>query len=490
MPTERCSRNRSRARGLHGRPRPARAAPDLRGDRCVRCGGARAAGASACRDRPSRCRRDAVPRCKLRWRRRDGDAPPRSIRGMAGPALSRRRPHSPPRWAVRGSRKRQQSSAPAAPRPRCARARRPSHTCRAAGSGRLRVREGRHSIPLLQVPGDAVAGPTRTASLLTVGSGYTGGGRAAGGCPVIHGRNGESRGLRSGKRDRPALPHRPRQAVRGACEYPTRAGGCAGSRVGRPARIRRESIRWGNRPRARPLDPQAFAERSGAWPPLQRGTTSRRRPSESSSWARSVRQPSGERAACTREHEGLSIGHLRSTAHPVDSLLRSTLVAAAPPYRRTTIGPMTAVIGAAARWSYPQEMASPDDVPRLAAALRRPRAGYVKRLSTLQIGLTSKSGEAARQLGLFIDRIGDLSLDELGELYVETFERSDLSGTAPLVTRLARSPVSAEEARMALRELAPTLEQLNHERNPFVYVVRALCCLLLARVNNSRTQHS
>jgi nitrate reductase assembly molybdenum cofactor insertion protein NarJ len=151
---------------------------------------------------------------------------------------------------------------------------------------------------------------------------------------------------------------------------------------------------------------------------------------------------------------------------------------------------MTAVIGAATRRSYPREMASPDDVQRLAAALKRPRAGYVKRLNTVQIGLTSKSGEAARQLGLFVDRIGDLSLDELGELYVETFERSDLSGTTPLVTRLARSPVSGEEARMALRELAPTLEQLNHERNPFVYVVRALCCLLLARVNNSRTQHS
>lgn len=151
---------------------------------------------------------------------------------------------------------------------------------------------------------------------------------------------------------------------------------------------------------------------------------------------------------------------------------------------------MTAVIGAAARRSYPPWMASPDDVQRVAAALKRPRAGYVKRLNTLRIGLISKSGEAARQVGLFIDRIGDLSLEELGELYAETFERSELAGIAPLVSRLARSPASCEEARLALRELAPTLERLNRERNPFVYVVRALCCLLLSRATHSHTQHS
>ena len=142
---------------------------------------------------------------------------------------------------------------------------------------------------------------------------------------------------------------------------------------------------------------------------------------------------------------------------------------------------MTVVIGGAGARSYARRMASADDVQRLAAALKRPRAGYVTRLQALRADLAPTAGEASRQLGLFLDRVGDLTLDELAELHRETFPRGAAGGVLPLAAVLARAPASSGQARSALVQLAPLLDRLTGDRNPFACVVRALCCLLLAR---------
>jgi nitrate reductase assembly molybdenum cofactor insertion protein NarJ len=126
-------------------------------------------------------------------------------------------------------------------------------------------------------------------------------------------------------------------------------------------------------------------------------------------------------------------------------------------------------------------MAPADDVQRLAAALQRPRAGYVTRLEALRADLAATAGEASRQLGLFLDRVGDLTLEELAELHRETFPRGAPGGIVPVATALARAPASGGEARGALLQLSPHLDRLTDDRNPFAYVVRALCCLLLSR---------
>lgn len=96
---------------------------------------------------------------------------------------------------------------------------------------------------------------------------------------------------------------------------------------------------------------------------------------------------------------------------------------------------------------------------RVAAALERPRAGYVAAIEAARRQIGDRSGEAARQLGLFVDRIGDLTRDELRELHDETF-----AGRTPAAT---------------LAALAPLLDRLERDRNPFAHLVRALCCLLL-----------
>ena len=128
-------------------------------------------------------------------------------------------------------------------------------------------------------------------------------------------------------------------------------------------------------------------------------------------------------------------------------------------------------------------MAAREDVQRVAAALERPRAGYVKRVQAARNAVAPHACEAVRQLGLFVDRIDDLSTEELRELYDETFRRDPSTRIEPLVARLTRRPTDATEAQDALRELTPLLERLDTDRNPFAHVVRALCCRLLARVN-------
>jgi hypothetical protein len=48
-----------------------------------------------------------------------------------------------------------------------------------------------------------------------------------------------------------------------------------------------------------------------------------------------------------------------------------------------------------------------------------------------------------------------------------------------VAARLVRPDASAAEMRTAVDALAPALARLETDRNPFTYVVKALCCLLL-----------
>ena len=122
------------------------------------------------------------------------------------------------------------------------------------------------------------------------------------------------------------------------------------------------------------------------------------------------------------------------------------------------------------------------DVRRLASALRRPRAGYVGRIDRARKAVAGRSVEAARQLDVFLGRIADLTIDDLRELYDETFFRRGRNEIDPAVHRLAVAPAGPLEARTALEALTPLLERLEADRNPFAYVVKALCCVLLIAV--------
>jgi nitrate reductase assembly molybdenum cofactor insertion protein NarJ len=129
-----------------------------------------------------------------------------------------------------------------------------------------------------------------------------------------------------------------------------------------------------------------------------------------------------------------------------------------------------------------------DDVQSVAAALLKPRAGYLSRLAGTRDSLAAQSLEGAQQITAFLDRVSDLSIDELTELHEETFHRrlsADLSLTA---ARLAKRPVTASDAGAAIGVLTSGLSRLDADRNPFAYVVRALCCLLLARANSGPYQ--
>jgi nitrate reductase assembly molybdenum cofactor insertion protein NarJ len=133
-------------------------------------------------------------------------------------------------------------------------------------------------------------------------------------------------------------------------------------------------------------------------------------------------------------------------------------------------------------------MAARDDVQRLAAALERPREGYLARLETTRTTLPPACGDAARQLVVFIDRIADLTTEQLGELYDETFRRDPATTIEPLATRLARRRTRPEDAPAALGILASRLDRLQADRNPFEHLVRALCCALRARAEDPRLE--
>jgi nitrate reductase assembly molybdenum cofactor insertion protein NarJ len=142
---------------------------------------------------------------------------------------------------------------------------------------------------------------------------------------------------------------------------------------------------------------------------------------------------------------------------------------------------MTGVIGGGVTGAYGGAMAARDDVQRVAATLRRPGVGYVKRVRAHAAAVAVQSGEAARQLALFAERVADLTTPELQELHDETFGRGRAHGAAREALRLARHRSNPGDVRASLDLFAPLLERLDAERNPFAFVVRALCCVLLAR---------
>lgn len=130
-------------------------------------------------------------------------------------------------------------------------------------------------------------------------------------------------------------------------------------------------------------------------------------------------------------------------------------------------------------------MTGTDEIQRVAAILERPRAGYMKRLASARAVVTYP-GEASRQLAVFADRVADLTLEELRELYDETF-RADQPAIEPLVRQLVGEHTGVQEAEAALRALTPLLDRLEQQRNPHGCAVRSLCCLLSRRVDQSFT---
>ena len=115
---------------------------------------------------------------------------------------------------------------------------------------------------------------------------------------------------------------------------------------------------------------------------------------------------------------------------------------------------------------------------QLALLLARPGPGYRRQLAAAARAFESVGGEGARQFGEFVRRVSDLSLDELTELYDETFPHGCPLDVAAL-TRPATTPSLPSEAREALDVAILMLERLERARNPFAWLVRALCCLLL-----------
>jgi hypothetical protein len=119
-------------------------------------------------------------------------------------------------------------------------------------------------------------------------------------------------------------------------------------------------------------------------------------------------------------------------------------------------------------------MSTSIDVERLAAVLKRPDARYMARMDTAYQAIQEQSIEAARHLAIFISRVRDLELDELQELYAETFEHG-----ADVNTRLAHVFASHDDPAAMLDTLVAALPGLDADRNPFAYAVRSLCCVML-----------
>jgi nitrate reductase assembly molybdenum cofactor insertion protein NarJ len=130
-----------------------------------------------------------------------------------------------------------------------------------------------------------------------------------------------------------------------------------------------------------------------------------------------------------------------------------------------------------------------DDIQRVAAMLQRPRPTYLRRLDeTLQM-LAGRSFEVSRQLEIFADRVGDLTAEELRELYDETFRQED-SAMRRTLGRLVRTRTDDAGAGAAVTALQPFLARLDAERNPLAHVVRSLCWLLLQRLQSPHLEKS
>jgi nitrate reductase assembly molybdenum cofactor insertion protein NarJ len=124
-------------------------------------------------------------------------------------------------------------------------------------------------------------------------------------------------------------------------------------------------------------------------------------------------------------------------------------------------------------------MSDASSLRAVATVLERPAGDYGVRLAQAGRAAGRRSIEAARQLDVFASRVADLSVEELQELYDETFAAGRASAVADVahaMTHAGRAPGRCE----AIDVLAPALVRLDADRNPFAYVVKALCCLLLS----------
>jgi nitrate reductase assembly molybdenum cofactor insertion protein NarJ len=130
-----------------------------------------------------------------------------------------------------------------------------------------------------------------------------------------------------------------------------------------------------------------------------------------------------------------------------------------------------------------------DDIQRVAVLLQRPRPAYLKRLDEALQVLAGRSVEVSRQLEIFADRVGDLTAEELRELYDETFRNEDPAIRRTL-GRLVRSRTDDAAAGAAVSALQPFLARLDAERNPLAHIVRSLCWLLLQRLQTPHFEKS
>jgi len=135
---------------------------------------------------------------------------------------------------------------------------------------------------------------------------------------------------------------------------------------------------------------------------------------------------------------------------------------------------------------YRRLMTARDDIQCLAAMLERPGTDHLAQVqgAVRAIASAGGSGESSRQLSVFAERVADLTIEELRELHDETFRAGALAEVPGLATRLGSRRTTCAEARASLNALARALDRLEADRNPFAYVVRALCCALLTRASH------
>jgi hypothetical protein len=149
---------------------------------------------------------------------------------------------------------------------------------------------------------------------------------------------------------------------------------------------------------------------------------------------------------------------------------------------------MTAVIGRRSGDRYRRDMALPDVTRLVAAVLLRPAEGYLTAVDAARRAAGVRSVEAARQLEVFTGRVGDLTLDELRELYDETFAATATVGIVGLARQLASGAPRGDALRAGIGVVAGAIERLDADRNPFAYAARALFCVILALLNPVATE--
>jgi len=125
-------------------------------------------------------------------------------------------------------------------------------------------------------------------------------------------------------------------------------------------------------------------------------------------------------------------------------------------------------------------MAATEDLERLAAVMVRPDEGYLGRIEQMRDALVSRQGEASRQLGVFASRLAGLSVEELQELFDETFDHRAATTLIALAGQLSQTQADRVPVLDVLVTIERLLPALEADRNPFAYLFKAICCLLLA----------